>query len=163
MASYGSGVLANFGLAGGREQFTSMKNNFWGIGLRGGLDSQWGLGCGFSIYGKAALSILWGQMKVNQSSVIYNTGRTASVTADSFSDVHHVCKPVADMALGLRYDTTFSDDSYAFGVFAGWEHHYFWAQNKLFRFNSSSPTFSVNQNAGDLSTSGVNVGLSFDF
>jgi major outer membrane protein len=149
--SYGSGPINSY-LSGGTAAYVNFKNNFWGIGLRSGLDSQWGLGCGLSIYAKLAFSLLWGQMKETETQTVISSTDDTSLVGDKGRDIFHICRPVTDMALGLRYDTTFSDDSYALGVFAGWEHHYFWSQNRL-----------IFERNGDLSTSGVHAGLSFDF
>lgn len=143
------------------EDEISMKNNFWGVGLRAGLDSQWGLGAGFSLFGKLALSALWGKFKVNQVHELENTAGVEGrimVMKNNFN----VCRPIMDLALGLRYDTTFSNDSWGFGVWAGWEHHYFWGQNKLFKMVGANYDV-VDQNDGDLSVAGVNIGVSFDF
>ncbi|MFI5334519.1 MAG: hypothetical protein ACHQT8_05075, partial [Chlamydiales bacterium] len=61
-------------------------------------------------------------------------------------------------------DTTFADDCWGFGVWAGWEEHYFWGQNKLFKFVSdNSSTGILDSSDGDLSVAGVNIGMSFDF
>jgi len=36
------------------------KDHWWGLGLAGGLDTQWGLGNGWSIFGNAAAAIVYG-------------------------------------------------------------------------------------------------------
>ncbi len=144
--------------------FETMKNNYWGVGIRGGLDTQWGLGSGWSLYGKLALSILWGKFKVSEEAEVQNetTGTEADVM--TIRNKFTVMRPVADLALGLRYDTTFSDDSWGMGFWAGWETHYFWGQNKLFKFvGDGAHTSILDENDGDLAVGGVNVGLSFDF
>ncbi|MFI5335032.1 MAG: Lpg1974 family pore-forming outer membrane protein, partial [Chlamydiales bacterium] len=97
-------------LAGANSlDFESMKNNFWGVGLRGGLDSNWGLGCGFSIYGKLALSAVWGKFKVSEVANVQNENTGTSAAVMNIQDRFSVMRPIADMALGLRYDTTFAD------------------------------------------------------
>ncbi len=144
-----------------REDEITMRNKFWGVGLRAGLDSKWGLGCGFSLYGKLALAALWGKFKVNQNHTLENIAGTTG-TLSKIRNNFSVCRPIADLALGVRYDHTFSNGAWGLGAWAGWEHHYFWGQNKLFKMSGSNYDV-VDQNNGDLSLAGVNIGMSFDF
>jgi len=148
-------------LPGAREDFVSMKNNFWGIGLRGGLDANWGLGCGFSFYSKLALGLLVGKFNVNQKHNFHSGTTGNNLLLSSMKNSFRVCRPTADLMFGLRYDTTFSDDSWGLGVNLGWEQHYFWGQNKTFRFDPGSG--SMDEHDGDLSVAGAHIGLSFDF
>ncbi len=143
------------------SDFVFLKNNFWGVGLRAGLDATWGLGCGVSLYSQAALSALWGRFKLAQTHTLMGSAGQEMVLSD-FSDGFQVCRPVLDLAFGISYDTTFSDNEWGWGIWAGWEHHYFWGQNKFIRFDGHQ--FSAfNENYGDFSVAGVNVGMSFDF
>lgn len=155
-----AGTLSTL-LPGAREDLVNMKNNFWGIGLRGGLDTNWGLGAGFSLYGKLALAILWGHMHVNQKHTLHSGTTTTTLQITNVKNNFQICRPTADLMLGVRWDTTFSDDSWGMGVNLGWEQHYFWSQNKTFRFDAG--TGSLDEHDGDLSVSGAHVGLSFDF
>lgn len=163
---YGTGGGGSGVLAGANSlDFETMKNNFWGVGLRAGLDTNWGLGAGWSIFGKLAMSAVWGKFKVNEVANVQNeiTGTSANVM--NITNRFSVLRPIADWNLGLRYDTTFADDTWAWGIWAGWEQHYFWSQNKLFKFvgNGTGTAGIIDENDGDLSFAGVNVGMSFDF
>lgn len=42
-----------------------LKNDFWGIGARGGVKTEWFLGKGFSLYGNAAFSFLSGSFRTS--------------------------------------------------------------------------------------------------
>ncbi|MES2123022.1 MAG: Lpg1974 family pore-forming outer membrane protein, partial [Chlamydiota bacterium] len=44
----------------------SMNTDFWGVGLRVGLDTLWGLGAGFGIYGNGSASLLSGHFDVDE-------------------------------------------------------------------------------------------------
>jgi hypothetical protein len=143
------------------SDFVFLKNNFWGVGLRAGLAATWGHGCGVSLYSQAALSALWGRFKLAQTHTLMGSAGQVAVLSD-FSDKFQVCRPVLDLAFGISYDTVFSDNEWGWGIWAGWEHHYFWGQNKFIRFDGDQ--FSAfNENYGDFSVAGVNVGMSFDF
>jgi hypothetical protein len=114
-----------------------MKNNFWGVGLRGGLDTQWGLGKGFSIYGKLALSVLWGKFSILS---------TLKLRTDCWNTYrcHEHQQQVPRLPswlltwLSTPHDTTFADDTW--GCIWAWEHHYF-SQNKLFKFVGTVEVF----------------------
>ena len=151
-------------LAGADQDYVHSRNNFWGVGLRGGLNTTWGLGAGVSLYGNVALSALWGRFKLEQTHTLTSGEGPANpaVVVSNFQDRFQVCRPVADLAFGIRYDTTFSDDSWGFGMWAGWEHHYFWGQNKFIRFEGDHFS-ALDTNNGDFSTAGVNIGMSLDF
>jgi hypothetical protein len=154
------------GLGGADALRISNKNNWWGVGLQGGLDGQWGLGYGLSIYSRANLAILWGRHRVHQTHNLENT----AVSLDDCTPTqmqkwkNKFCsfKPIAEVALGLRYDTTFSDNAWGFGIWAGWEHHYYWSQNKMFKFVGRNYDI-LDEYDGDLGLGGLDIGLSFDF
>ncbi len=155
-----SPIISTFGTPY-ETDYLSMRNNFWGMGLRGGVDTVWGVGAGVSVYAKLALSALWGRFKVTHNHTLETTAGNI-VTQDTFYDRFQVCRPVADLALGLSYDTTFNEDNWGFGIWAGWEQHYFWGQNKLIKFGGDHFA-SMDQLNGDLSFAGFNAGMSFDF
>jgi hypothetical protein len=160
----GGNLLSSYSsfLAGANRADIHQRNNYWGMGLRGGLDSTWGLGAGVSLYGKLAMSALWGRFHVNQNIDLKNVGADTEASLQRVWNRFQVCRPVLDLALGLRYDTTFSCDAVGMSAFAGWEHHYFWGQNKFLRFDGGG--FNTwDETNGDLSFAGVNAGISFDF
>lgn len=149
-------------LPGANADYVFMKNNHWGVGLRAGMNTTWGLGAGVSLYGNCALSALWGKMKLTQTQTLENDVTEATGVLTNFSDRFTVVRPVLDLAAGLRYDTLFADDSWGFGIWAGWEQHYFWDQMRFLKF-SGEKFAQMGQNEGDFSVGGVNVGMSFDF
>ena len=150
-------------LAGANSvDFESMKTHMWGVGPRAGLNTQWGVGSGVSFYGNLALSTVWGRTKVTEVANAQNEVAATEAEIEHFSNKFSATRAILDLALGLRYDTTFADDSWAWGIWAGWESHYFWSQNKLFNFGGHS-NGEFYQYDGDLATNGVTIGMSFDF
>jgi hypothetical protein len=149
-----------------------MKNNFWGIGPRIGINTQWALGCGFSLYGDGALSLLYGRFKISQEEFIgpEELVNPASNTVINIQDNYHVTKAVTDMTLGVRWETGFRDSGCHFTLSAGWENHIFFNQNQLKRFwtidNATATgtgwTQFTNDN-GDLTTQGFTLSARFDF
>jgi hypothetical protein len=138
---------------------TKVKDRWWGLGLEGGLDTQWGLGNGWSIFGDVSAAILYGfhQMK-------YKTEDTSSgMEFVDMADRFRVSHPILDLEMGLRWDNMFCDDSFHLGLQIGWEHHIYFSQNQfpLFVSNSSLGSFVANQ--GDLTFQGWTFSARFDF
>jgi Legionella pneumophila major outer membrane protein precursor len=167
----------------------ALKNNFWGIGPRAGIDGQWGLCRGFSLYSELAASLLLGYFKISEfqtpslavpsgspAGPIIAAPTTVAIAGSdqSFREKYTAARMVADLALGVRYQTSFYDDSYGLMLDIGWEQHMFFGQNQLTRLTRSlSPAaFTTNQNnnaftpvtnQGDLSTQGVTFTAKVDF
>lgn len=140
-----------------------MKCNFWGLGLTAGVDTQWGLGCGFSLLANYAASTLYGYFDVLHK----ETGTFVGGGLNNFFDAHdfyHVVRVVTDFIIGLRYDYVFGDcDFYHLGFQAGWEHHLFFGQNQFLRFVDDSNPGMIATNLGDLSLQGFSAQVRFDF
>ena len=144
-----------------QEAEVEMVNNYWGLGLRTGLNTQWGLGAGFSIYGNAAISLLYGFFHLEQEQE-----QTIATVESTFMDLeqsYHIDRAISELALGIRWDHMFSDDNYHFGIQAGWEHLMFWGQNQMQRFVSFTTLGEYVANQGDLTIQGWTVSARFDF
>ncbi len=140
-----------------------MKNNYWGVGLRGGLNTLWGLCGGWSIYGDLAISLLYGRFHVRQAENFIATG---SDTKENQLYVDHGFtsgRAVTDLGLGLRWDHSFCDCNYHFGIQAGYEHHMFFGQNQLNRFVDDTVAGAFVSNLGDLTVQGWVLSARFDF
>lgn len=136
------------------------KCKFWGIGLRGGLNNQWGLGSGFSLYGDLAFSLLFGRFHINEEE---NFSGTVSGTVFDWKDKYTACRAIADLAAGLRWGQYFDRDHFYFRLQAGWEQHMFFSQNQFDRVvDDFSPGITIS-NQGDLTYNGLTVSARFDF
>ncbi len=153
----------------GQNLSVHMKNNFWGLGLRGGVDSDWGFGEGFSAFGNLAASLLVGQFKIEQ----IETRTTASPieTRLNITDTSFVARPILDMILGLRYESLLYEDRYFLELQLAWEQHLFFKQNQLMKFPVSSSGLALQReypglfvsNHGDLDTHGITLTARFAF
>jgi hypothetical protein len=140
------GARQALGIAGSRE--VHLKNRFEGAGLRLGLDSIWTLGCGFSIYGNTAASLLYGRFHVNAHEVaLFPSGPSiAPASAANFGQAQSTSgaipfvfeqhdrfsgtQGITECALGLRWQHCFCNNTLVtFQV--GWEHHFFFDQNRF--------------------------------
>ncbi len=139
------------------ERETHSKNKWWGLGVEGGLDTQWGLCYGFSFYGDIAAAIEYGFHKIRV------TNTSASTTFLNVKESYRVSHPVLDLQLGLRWDQSFACDSFNIGIRAGWEHHTYFSQNQLPYFVDDIAEGLLVSNQGDLSYQGWTVGAHFSF
>lgn len=138
------------------------KCDFWGIGLLGGIDTQWDLGCGWSIFGNYSASLLYGFFKTDYDEYsISSSGASHIVTRTD--DFYHVGRGITDMQLGFRYDWISCDECFHWGIEAGWEHHMFWGQNQFINFVDDGMAGKFVTNQGDLASQGYFVKVRFDF
>lgn len=144
---------------------TEMTNKYTGLGVRGGFNTRWGLGSGWSIYGDAAISLLYGRFHVHYE----EDGKVAFAASGSdvldFEDSFHATRAITDLGLGLMYEHTFNKAKWHLAVSLGWEHHLFFSQNQLWRVfgqaGAGSQTFTHER--GDLGTQGWTLSARFDF
>lgn len=139
------------------------KCKFWGIGLRGGLNNQWGMGHGFSLYGDLAVSLLFGRFHIDENQDFEATDGGTSFTALDWKNKFTACRAVTDLAAGVRWAQYFSRDRFYLRLQAGWEQHLFFSQNQfdhVFGGIGVPLTFS---NQGDLSYNGLTLSALFAF
>lgn len=149
-------------------QRVHLKQDFEGAGLRAGLISDWDIGCGFSLYGSAAISALYGEFKLKSHNFL-EFADFNSWQKDSFCG----CRAITDATLGLKWKAHFCNNRYAVTFILGWEHHLFINQNQfedLVKLSDSSAlepslgeTKNVQFHKGDLCLYGLTVGTKFEF
>lgn len=121
------------------------KEEFLGLGPLIGVDGEWGVGCGLSIYANAAISWMYGRFHVNFKDI--------SETIDA-TNISHIKNRLdaslasADAGIGVRWRTDFYNYHWILQV--GLEHHRYFDYN---RFNQY----------GDLSFDGVNFSAAVVF
>ena len=144
------------------EVDVDMRNNYWGLGPKFGIDTQWGLGSGWSIFGDASFSLLYGFFHTYFHELdrgLNNIGVPYAAVNNSYRQ----SVAITDLQLGLRWDHMFDKDHYHFGLQAGWEHHMFFSQNQMTRFVDNAEKGNFLQNQGDLTTQGWTLSARFDF
>lgn len=156
-----------------------MKNDFSGIGVRGGIDTEWHFGdSDVFLYGDGAISLLYGRYHL--SALETDTFSRLAVASDiilSTKDNFNDTKAITDLALGLswRPDITWCCRTMRLTLGAGWEHHLFLNQfqlKRVFTVHSISATTDnpstqnwtdYTRENGDLSTQGVTITALFEF
>ncbi len=134
-------------------------NHWWGIGPEAGLDTDWGLGKGFSLYGNIAASIEFGFHHLKAR----DEDKTDEVVNVHFKDSFHVSHPILDLQIGLTWDHMFAHDRFHLGFHAGWEQHIYFSQNQFPYFEDDISIGSYSTNNGDLTYQGISLGARFDF
>lgn len=159
------GVLVTIENPTGTEALTGPSQiekhyNVWGIGVRGGLNIACYISKCWSIYGDLSLSNLWTNyykqtslLKIDDSGS--TEGPRARAIQNGGSGHTYTCRYVAELDIGLRWETWFYDDNYHFAIQAGWEQ-----QNWI---NWSQFERLGNLNSMDMSLQGPNLKLRFDF
>ena len=138
------------------------SDRFWGIGIRGGLDIQWGLFYDFSFFTNQAASLLYGYHSVCQDEFAsLNCGPQSPLF--SVEDFHHVGALILEMQIGMRYDWISCDQCYHVGIDFGWEQHYHPNQNQLLLFTDDVMTGKFVVNQGDLGIQGWFLSVRVDF
>jgi len=141
-----------------------MKNNFWGIGPKFGLKTNWDLGCGFSLFGNGDVSILYGEFDISQKEKILFDGLTPATTfLDIRKDKFWLSRVYLDFILGFRWEWILCCGDYSLGFEAGWENLFFFGQNQLMRFTDDTNPGIQLPVKGDLTIQGLTLTASFGF
>lgn len=135
-----------------------IRTSYSGFGIQGGLDADWQVGNGFSLYSTAGAGITYGRAHIHETmEEIVNIPAEGIQTLDiAFRDTVRISRPNVDFSIGLRWDLCFACH-YLMTLNAAWEYHHYFDQN-LFRFAQAN-----DPGRGSLNLHGwmVGIGLSF--
>lgn len=136
---------------------TKFKNDFSGIGPKLGMNSNWFLGKGFSLYAGIAGALLWGDFNLKQT----QENSDDATNVDLKSNFNRIV-PTAQIRTGFLFDWFFNRDRCHIGISAGWEFQYWWNQNQIERFTDDQLPIYI-RSSDDLSMQGFTLGLRLDF
>jgi len=117
------------------------SQKFWGLGPQLGLEADWYLAKGFSLYGNLDAAILYGHTKTRFEDVSASTTAADSCDARGSSSAYPL---VFDVGFGLRWEFKY------LLVHAGLEHHHYENYNRIGGY-------------GDLNLYGLNFGAALRF
>lgn len=129
-----SGFPDNTVFAGKNRIVHHGDNDFWGIGTRAGVDTDWLFGKGFGLFGNIAASILYGKFDIEQHLTTPPTLQHPQNVGFDIEDDHYMNVPNFEMALGLGWGRYFNKMKYHVGVKAAYEFHVWFDQFNLRRF-----------------------------
>lgn len=152
-----------------------LQNDYWGFGLRAGLEEIYHLGCGWNLYGNFAASISYGRFNVHHDEKNRQAVQPYSVSkVMEAEDSFRASRAMLDFAFGVEWAGQFCDCAYGLNVRFGWEQHLFFNQNQMWRIvriGDVATTDSVNltgentysQRRGTLDTQGFTLTIAFMF
>jgi hypothetical protein len=144
--------------APGEEALWRMKNKYWGIGPKFGLDTQWNLAYGIQLWAQGAVSLLFGQFYLHQD-------KDALETKEKWLGIHDIFRgsaPIIEGSAGLRWRYLFQSLKQLQFELA-WNQLLFFSQNQLLFFLVSGESGEFVSNQGDLSIAGVQFSMRMDF
>lgn len=134
-------------------------SDYWGLGPMAGVDSNWYLGAGFSLFGNASGALLYGRSDVihhEQFSLCPHDNKIRIV-----ADRHHFV-PTTNLQLGLSYERYFDDHGQHIGLRLGYEAQYFWRANQMLNIEDSS-TLKYDRLSEDVARHGIMLDARWTF
>lgn len=159
---YRGGELSTAPFANVVKLKEKLNNRLMGGGLLTGLDTQWGLGEGWSVYGQFALSLIYGTQRLHEKQDQYSPANVRTRIAH-FKDHWTNVRTMTDLGAGLRWDRLLDNDYYRIRLQLGWEQHILAGFDKDINFTDDvvQGKFTINQ--GDFALSGLSFQARFDF
>lgn len=139
------------------DEIIHMKNKFFGVGPKLGLLGQWAFGRGFSLCANTVLSLLFGEFYVHQDEY---------VGKEKLLGVHDVFSSTAaifEARVGMCWKRCFQGALKRLTLGVAWDELLFFSQNQLLHFTNANAKGVFFANQGDLSISGVEFNMRFDF
>lgn len=148
-------------LLGGNTVQVKDKCDFWGIGPRAGMNSNWYLTDGFSIFGNISAALVYGQFSVTEKNWYSATPDTNIMRINASM---HRFAPTAALQLGLAYDQYICNNTQHIGLRLGWDTQYWWSMNQMLRVVQGEFDYtSYARLAQDVSLQGVTFEIRWDF
>ena len=113
------------------------QNDFWGVGARCGMDTDWILGKGWCLFGNLAVAMLFGKFDIDQN---YTLPSVSGAAVDGYNLDFHFYQNVPNMelALGIGWGMYFNKKRNHVSLRAAYEFHEWWDQLNLRKFSSGS-------------------------
>jgi hypothetical protein len=140
-----------------------MTDEFSAIGLRAGLDTRFGFPGGWGIFNETTLSLYYGEFQLHRKETYTLALPPHSELGDSVRKTWRGVAPVLQMALGIRYDHSFHDDSMAVTFKLAWETAVYFSQNQFLRFVTPNMGNSIVPTQGDITLCGGTFSVGFVF
>lgn len=116
-----------------------LSNDFEGAGIRGGLETTYDLGCGLSLYGGVAASLLYGETEIKTKERLLNGPDLSSDVFEMIQkDRECGCRAITDAELGIKW--TFCCYNRIIVSKLGWEHHFYFNENQFEKFTNYNGT-----------------------
>lgn len=125
-------------------------NDFWGVGARAGLDSEWVLGKGWQLFGNFAGSMLYGKFDIDQNIAVGTTNNLGyDLDWHKYDNV-----PNFEIQLGIAWNKYFNKNKYRIGAAAAYEFHEWFDQFNMKRFFGYTGSYTAYQWQTDTASRG---------
>ncbi|HSX13252.1 MAG TPA: Lpg1974 family pore-forming outer membrane protein [Chlamydiales bacterium] len=156
--------------AGSTPEFEAIhhgeKNEFYGVGARFGVNSDWILGKGWWLFANFSASLLAGKFEVHQNLNVPANGTTITPSGVDGFDIHSDYfqnTPNMEIALGLAWSKAFDCNRYRVGLRAAYEFVEWWDQLNMRKFFSGNPGYANDVvSRGNLTFNGFSLKLQLD-
>lgn len=133
------------------------KNDYWGVGARAGMNSEWLFGGGFSVLSNLSFSMLYSKFDVDQDLSLTGGGY-------SFDSEFYQNQVNMELQLGVSWGIYFNENRNHLAIQALYEFQEWWDHNWLRRpFNNPSTLGNDTVARGNLTLNGASFRLLFDF
>ncbi len=136
---------------------THFENDFKGAGPLLGIESNWEMGAGLSLFGDLSTAIIVGHFDNEQEQLQLDNAEVVDLNS-----AFNLVSPFLQMIAGLAWDLNFSKDRYHVGLRAGFETQFWWDQNQIEQFTDKDFPIYVRKQ-GDLAFYGLTLRARFDF
>ena len=152
----------------GGAAFLKFYNDFQGVGLRTGINTDWEIDKGFAVLAKAAYSLLWGKLDTKRKDEYITTqgfGSSTLLSLDyTFPEHHHVILSAIELFAGARWEICYNQKKrFRFRIQGGYEAQYWPGFNQLNAITSGTGATTLTPFTGDLGFHGWTIGTRFDF
>ena len=132
--------------------------DYWGVGPRTGMNTNWFFSKHVSVFGDIGFSALWGQFEAMRRDRFANIAIPAlpETTLLYTENEFHTITPVLEIGLGLRAQAFSCAERFHYIFQAGWEFQYVWDMNQYYRIYEATAH-------GGLSLMGLTIKLRVDF
>jgi hypothetical protein len=157
------------------ESNVHAHNDYRFIGPRVGLDLDFKVGCGVSIYGQAAGSLVFGRFNRPTHENFEDFNNDVNATLRFKDSPSRTSRAITDLAIGLKWDhcVEWCTRCHPVSIAITWEHHAFFDFNNFNSkarsvdsdFDGVKPSFAGGNNCstGDLFTQGLTVSFEIGF
>lgn len=132
------------------EEILRYKNNYWGVGLKSGLNGNWFFCSHASLFGDISGALLCGRKDLD---VFATYDGSFDDTRAKIKNKYFNINPLLQLIAGLSFGSFFNDESMYFNLKAGYEINYLFDQN----------SFHKEQKSKSLQLSGLTAKALFKF
>lgn len=136
------------------------RQSWWGVGFQTGANTGWWFDENWGIYANVDTALLWGRF--DTSTQVKNTNSTAGYMQNT-ADIQYGIQSIFDVEMGIRWQMSFDDNTYAFLLQAGWEEQIWLNHTRFIRVTGDQTPVASNSQTGDLSLQGFTIRARFYF